>query len=98
MKEQTIYHLGKKPPGTTTQLLYVAYIGNHLSEQGKLEVIDLRESTYKPVEMNVPRLPENDRSSLPQSIAYWFLLGDETFLISLRGDSCVIWCFDRHLA
>ncbi len=90
VKEQTIEHIGKIPHELSTDLFWwkeVVYMGNDLDEQGKLEVMDLREATWKPT-----------ATSLAFRQRPWSLLGDETFLISIRGYSCVVWCFDRHLA
>ena len=95
VKEQTIKYIGKTLPGALIELFEwkdIVYLGNHLDEQGKLEVIDLSESTWKPTRMSV-RL-----TSLPLTqFRPWVLLGDETFLISVQGESCMVWCFDRHL-
>lgn len=51
IKEQTINHIGKIPPGVFTEIFEwknVMYTGNHRDEQGKLDVMDLRELTWKP--------------------------------------------------
>ena len=101
VKEQTIERIGKIPPKVSTELFWwkeVVYMGIDLNEQGRIQVMDLWESTWKPTAMSLSRLPDNRRGSPSLTTERpWFLLGDETFLISIRGGSCVIWCFDRHL-
>ena len=83
VRERTIEHIGKIPPRVSTDLFWwkeVVYIGNDLDEQGKLEVMDLRESTWKPAATSLSRLPDNHRA--PPSLTTerpWLLLGMRLF-------------------
>ncbi|CAF9907605.1 MAG: hypothetical protein ALECFALPRED_003548 [Alectoria fallacina] len=102
VEEQTISHIGKTPPGTADDMIWwkdVAYMKNHLIEQGKPEVMDLRESICMPAEMSLLGLPEphSISPSIDEEEEQSFLLGDEIFLISIRRDTCVVWCFDKHV-
>ena len=55
-------YTGGTPPGTAHDMIRwkdVAYTENHLDEQRKPEVMDLRESLCKAAEMSLPTLPES---------------------------------------
>lgn len=75
------------------------YMGNDSVEQGTLEVTNLREPTCKQIGMKLRRPTQNNLISLPPDrTCDSFLRGAETSLISVHGDSYIVWCFDCHLA
>lgn len=99
VEQQTISHIVNTPRKPIIELFRWKDVIYHLDEQAKLEIIDLKESTCKPTEMSVPTpCEEHNALSSPNTASSWLLLGDESFLIGIRGGSCVVWCFDRHLA
>lgn len=93
-------YTGGTPPGTAHDMIRwkdIAYAENHLDEQGKPEVMDLRESLCKAAEMSLPPLLESyDISpSSDEVLEDLFLIRDEIFLISIQGDTCVVRSFDN---
>lgn len=102
VREQKIDCISKTPLGKAIELFWwkdIVYLGDHLDQQGRLEIIDLKESICKPTKIRLPEANGNGGASLPSALTHpWLLVGDENFLICFREKDCIISCFDRHLA
>ncbi len=102
VQEQAINLMSKTAPGKKTEFFWwkdVVYLANHMDQQAKVEVIDLKESTLGTTKLSLLKTPEERYlSEFPAPASPWFFLGDENLLISVSENGFVIWCFDRHLA
>ena len=99
VKEQQVEDLTRSGPGDGDFFFWkdVAYFGSSTTASGRLKVMDLKQSVCRDAAMSFSDFVDERMGDLDPDLFKPIVLGDERFLIHLRGDYYVIWCFDKNI-